>query len=465
MDKFFEIQMDFLRILDEYRVSGDIEKCIFDIGENIERSRKITGGASSASFSERKEETYYDLLEELMKEESPLDRKYGSPISRDSLGGGGASSASSSSSNEEDSQEDDSQEEDSQEEDSQEKDSQEEKSFSLMSTKRRIVEQGLSMVLSLTSLHNGDLVFSTLDEKFKTNKVSFKGHDCYVRTSANLDEQTLISGSNDSTIKFWDLSTGRCIKTLTGHKDGVSYLIAINKELLVSIDYDNSLKIWNLKTGICTKTIKLADYDTASNFLMIGNWMVYSASTTICKFNIVTEELFKSSISDFGKDLPIQKRHKNSLKYRISCLELIPNTSLFVSGSMDSSIDLWSLEPFTFIMRFNIGHTDIVRCIKSFNSTTIVSGSCDGTIKFWNITTGECLQTLINGTHDSVESLEVLPDGSIASGCEDVKIWYPRMLIEPTLKDTLCMAIQMLKDLQVEHYLDATTIIELYQMM
>jgi len=87
----------------------------------------------------------------------------------------------------------------------------------------------------------------------------------------------------------------------------------------------------------------------------------------------------------------------------------------------------------------------------------------DGTIKFWNITTGECLQTLIN--NDSVESLGVLPDGSIVSGCEDVKIWYPRMLIEPTLKDTLCMTILMLKNLVVEHYLDATTIIELYQMM
>jgi hypothetical protein len=39
------------------------------------------------------------------------------------------------------------------------------------------------------------------------------------------------------------------------------------------------------------------------------------------------------------------------------------------------------------------------------------------------------------------------------------------MLIEPTLKDTLCMAILMLENLVVAHYLDATTIIELYKMM
>jgi len=375
-----------------------------------------------------------------------MDRKYGSPISRDSLGGG-ASSASSSSSNEEDSQKED---------------SQEEKFFSLMSTKRRIVEQCFSMVLSLTSLHNGDFVISSLNEQFKTsNKVSFKGHNCYVFTSAILDEKTLISGSNDSTIKFWDLPTGRCTKTLRGHNNGVSYLKVINKELLVSIDYDNSLKIWNLKTYECTKTIKLPKYDAASNFLMIGDWMVYSASTTICKFNIFTGELFTLS----HKVLPIQKTQKNRQKYRIRCLEKIQKTSYFVSGSMDSSIDLWSFDPLTFIMRLNTDHTDIVRCIKSFNSTTIVSGSRDGTIKFWDITTGECLQTLINGFHDSVESLEVLPDGSIVSGCEDVKIWYPQMLIEPTLKDTFCMAILMLENLVVAHYLDATTSIELYQMM
>ena len=150
--------------MEEYANSGDIEKFksyiamyrvdewgdsllqefiqkLYKKKEESPVSQNSLGGASSASFFEE------NLLEELMKEES-LGRKYGSIISTDSLGGG-ASSASSSSSNEEDSQKED---------------SQKEKSFSKISEKNSIIEKDFRMVLSLTSLHNGDFVISALDE-------------------------------------------------------------------------------------------------------------------------------------------------------------------------------------------------------------------------------------------------------------------------------------------------------------
>ena len=142
-------------------------------------------------------------------------------VSQDSLGGGGATSGSSSSRNIEDSLP--------------------ERIFSQMSEKHTILYTDFRMVMSIAISSNGDLAFSGLDGKFKTNKVSLIGNpnNEYVRISDFLDEKTLISGSSDSTIKIWDLPTGSCTKTLIGHNNGVFYLKAINKELLVSIDYDN----------------------------------------------------------------------------------------------------------------------------------------------------------------------------------------------------------------------------------
>jgi WD40 repeat protein len=61
------------------------------------------------------------------------------------------------------------------------------------------------------------------------------------------DGQTLASGSDDSTIKLWQLSTGQQIRTLTGHSDIVrSVIISPDGRTLVSGSQDNSIKIWQV---------------------------------------------------------------------------------------------------------------------------------------------------------------------------------------------------------------------------
>ena len=53
-----------------------------------------------------------------------------------------------------------------------------------------------------------------------------------------------------------DLSTGTCLKTLTGHTDWV-YGVAVTPDgtRAVSGAADKILKVWNLSTGACLKTI------------------------------------------------------------------------------------------------------------------------------------------------------------------------------------------------------------------
>jgi WD40 repeat protein len=35
------------------------------------------------------------------------------------------------------------------------------------------------------------------------------------------DNKLVVSGSDDKTLRLWDLATGKCIKTLEGHSNGV----------------------------------------------------------------------------------------------------------------------------------------------------------------------------------------------------------------------------------------------------
>jgi WD40 repeat protein len=55
----------------------------------------------------------------------------------------------------------------------------------------------------------------------------------------------LVSGSYDETIKIWNLSTGKEVHTLTGHKAEVnSVALSADGQMLVSGSTDTTIKVW-----------------------------------------------------------------------------------------------------------------------------------------------------------------------------------------------------------------------------
>ena len=59
------------------------------------------------------------------------------------------------------------------------------------------------------------------------------------------DGKTIVSGSDDKTIKIWDKQTGKLKQTLTKHTSGV-YALAISPDgkTLVSGSVDTTIQIW-----------------------------------------------------------------------------------------------------------------------------------------------------------------------------------------------------------------------------
>jgi WD40 repeat protein len=65
------------------------------------------------------------------------------------------------------------------------------------------------------------------------------------------DGGKIVSGSDDKTVKVWDLGTGACMRTLTGHTAEVHSVAASpDGDHPVSASADKTIMVWKLMPGV-----------------------------------------------------------------------------------------------------------------------------------------------------------------------------------------------------------------------
>ena len=79
-----------------------------------------------------------------------------------------------------------------------------------------------------------------------TESQTLTGHSSEINCIAMINPKLMVSGSNDKTLKTWDLESGNVIKTLIGHLDYVECVAVVTPNLIVSGSVDKSLKSWNV---------------------------------------------------------------------------------------------------------------------------------------------------------------------------------------------------------------------------
>jgi WD40 repeat protein len=90
------------------------------------------------------------------------------------------------------------------------------------------------------------------------------------------DGRTAVSGGLDQTLRVWDVASGQCLRTLTGHTNWVR-CVALTPEgrMAVSASDDRTLRVWDLASGDVIAVYRLESNGesvaTASdNRLLIG---------------------------------------------------------------------------------------------------------------------------------------------------------------------------------------------------
>ena len=88
---------------------------------------------------------------------------------------------------------------------------------------------------------------------------TFLGHaGSVIAVALSADGRWAISGSDDKTLKLWDVETGQVLRTFRGHAGSVNAVaLSADGRRAISGSYDKTLKLWDLSDGKCLDTTYL----------------------------------------------------------------------------------------------------------------------------------------------------------------------------------------------------------------
>lgn len=222
-----------------------------------------------------------------------------------------------------------------------------------------------------------------------------------------------VAGSSDATLTVWELSTGRELRVLVGHL-GEVLAVAVTRDgrYAVSASHDKTLRLWELSTGREVRV--LAGHSGGVLAVAItpdGRYAVSgSRDKTLRVWDLST-----------GREMAVLARHLSE----VTAVALTQDARYAVSASDDATLRVWELSTGR--------EVDVLTCHEvSVNTLAVtpegpyaVSGSWHKTLTVWELSSGLEVRALA-GHSDVVLAVVVTPDGRYAvSGSADktLKVW------------------------------------------
>ncbi|NES22942.1 MAG: WD40 repeat domain-containing protein, partial [Symploca sp. SIO3E6] len=312
---------------------------------------------------------------------------------------------------------------------------------------KTIIQSGYDNAINLRLLQT--------DNKYKATYITFNGHRNKVNSvSFSPDVKLLASGSEDNTVKLWNLETSG----FENLRDLASINISPDGKMITSVSTDypriikDELKLWSLD-GKTIETLKgvhaNASFSPDSQMLASASMdrtvKLWSKDLTglDSQKNIASVSYSENgqaialvkadnTVQLLGKDgrlLTTLKGHKEKI-YRV---DFSADGQTVAITSNDQTIKLWQRDG-TLLTTLK-GHRDkIYRVYFSADGQTIATASDDQTVKLWQ-QNGTLIKTLA-GYRDEIQGLNFSPNGetlAIHGGDNTVKF----LRLDGTLIDTV----------------------------
>lgn len=228
----------------------------------------------------------------------------------------------------------------------------------------------------------------------------------------NSDGTEISSGTKFWQILEWNLTTGKEYPPLEHLGTIWSIDLSPDNQMIASASADKTVKIWDRQTGAILQNLTdHQDQVYAVVFSPDGQRLVTaSQDKTIKIWQVETGELLNTLTG-----------HLEGVR----SLAMSADGKIIISGSLDDTVKVWNLETGALIQTLTGNSSDVLSVAISPDQTIIASGSRDKTIKLWNLKTAELLNTL-TGHQDEIYSIQFSPDGnSLVSGSKDktIKLW------------------------------------------
>ena len=242
------------------------------------------------------------------------------------------------------------------------------------------------------------------------------GHTGRVRTVALTPSgDRAVSGSDDNTIKVWDLRRGALECTMKGHSDWVRAVSVLKGEdKIVSASDDHTLKVWNLTTGREEHSIQTyLDWIRALICLPDGKRVASVSDDRAIKIwnleGAAVEQVLRGHSAE------------------VNCIAVTPDGRSLISGGDDRTLRIWSSDQNGMVQVLKGHQARVTAVASSSDGQHMVSASGDETVLLWKLQASldPTFQTLARRTN-VIRSLAITPDDKIAIGASednDLHLW------------------------------------------
>jgi serine/threonine protein kinase len=244
-----------------------------------------------------------------------------------------------------------------------------------------------------------------------------EGHEGPVESVAfSPDSRRVLSGSEDGTLRLWEVETGKPLLTVPGHPKGVwSVAFSPDGRRALSGGRDSTVRLWDLTTG---QQIRAFDSDAKENvtvaFSPDGRWGLAAGDGPAIQLWEI----------DTGRPGQRLEGHTG----RVWSAVFSPGSHWVLSGGVDRTVRLWETATGREVRQF-LGHLGTVRRVAfSPDRLQVLSGGWDETMRLWDVATGKQVREFQAAPY-YVEGVSFSPRGDFALSSEGPYMEGGRMTV------------------------------------